>query len=385
MEPVHGAALRPWISQDKIQVSKFIRDCIQSELVDEVSKDSYIAFEDVCHEAALEAGTSVEEAMAAVMLDLHDSALDCDGEGLLLTAQDHRELDNFLEEPSCLESVKLMQRRIREDMKAGRKPHYEGGRQEAKASPVKKDKVPLKASTYTPTAILTIQLFRPMCPNYRPDEQNKKSFPLVVDLEVDFTSNNTLLDIRKFISCASDYQSSETIKATVIGGDSSETDGRKESAKSGFLFIADTFYNDLREPTQIDYSKVIRNWAEGRGIGPFSTGTLHETYLKDITIQLGYPYVYVHQGNCEHIFIFQDIRLMDRHEQEKDFPSVTSINSLRPRVKCGICLNNTASVIVEDEDLPSSQFFFCQDCRDIYYNKKKAPKETPYVDKSALL
>ena len=35
---------------------------------------------------------------------------------------------------------------------------------------------------------------------------------------------------------------------------------------------------------------------------------MEETKFEDLKIKLGYPYVYTHQGNCEHLLIFRDLR-----------------------------------------------------------------------------
>ncbi|EJW74214.1 hypothetical protein WUBG_14881, partial [Wuchereria bancrofti] len=50
--------------------------------------------------------------------------------------------------------------------------------------------------------------------------------------------------------------------------------------------------------------------------------------IKDLVCRLGYPYVYVHQGNCEHVFFFTDLRLMDIQDYPIDFPQKLSDTSL---------------------------------------------------------
>ena len=35
---------------------------------------------------------------------------------------------------------------------------------------------------------------------------------------------------------------------------------------------------------------------------------MEETQWIDLNIQLGYPYLYNHVGNCEHLVIFQNIK-----------------------------------------------------------------------------
>ena len=78
--------------------------------------------------------------------------------------------------------------------------------------------------------------------------------------------------------------------------------------KSGFIFIEDTFYNDFRHHSNLDYSHVIRKWADTHGLGPFKTALMEKTKFEDLTVRMGYPYVYQHQGNCEHLIVFSDAR-----------------------------------------------------------------------------
>jgi hypothetical protein len=42
--------------------------------------------------------------------------------------------------------------------------------------------------------------------------------------------------------------------------------------------------------------------------GVCTSKKMEETKFEDLTIKLGYPYVYTHQGNCEHLLIFRDLR-----------------------------------------------------------------------------
>lgn len=51
-------------------------------------------------------------------------------------------------------------------------------------------------------------------------------------------------------------------------------------------------------------------WAntEDRGIGPYTTKSMEETTFFDLDLELGKSYLYMHQGDCEHIFIISDIR-----------------------------------------------------------------------------
>ena len=40
----------------------------------------------------------------------------------------------------------------------------------------------------------------------------------------------------------------------------------------------------------------------------FTTASLHDMRFVDLTLRLGYPYLYCHCGDCEHVMIFQQVR-----------------------------------------------------------------------------
>lgn len=52
--------------------------------------------------------------------------------------------------------------------------------------------------------------------------------------------------------------------------------------------------------------------------------------------RLGYPYVYLHQGSCEHVFFFTDLRLMDAQDFPIGYPRKLADNSVENLcVACG--------------------------------------------------
>lgn len=78
--------------------------------------------------------------------------------------------------------------------------------------------------------------------------------------------------------------------------------------KSGFFFIENTFYNDLRDPSNRDNSDEIINWAAKRKLGNFKSESMESTRIDSLSVKFGYPWVYQHQGSCEHILVFSDAR-----------------------------------------------------------------------------
>ena len=67
--------------------------------------------------------------------------------------------------------------------------------------------------------------------------------------------------------------------------------------KNIILSFVSLFFHYLKKHHNLIFSEVIRKWAEPprRRIGPFTTSKMEDTYIRDLTIRLGYPYVYVHQ------------------------------------------------------------------------------------------
>ena len=57
--------------------------------------------------------------------------------------------------------------------------------------------------------------------------------------------------------------------------------------------------------------RPILKWAREKdheSYPDFQTAKMEDTKFLDLNVQLGVPYLYQHQGNCEHIIIFTDIR-----------------------------------------------------------------------------
>ena len=127
--------------------------------------------------------------------------------------------------------------------------------------------------------------------------------------EIYMLGSNTLSQLRDLIKCSGDYivpgDVSNNPSVKPKGGDTLTSFVNKKSGgqmsrelyKSAFMFIEDCFYNDMRYADCKDNSEVIRQWASDprRQIGPFTTGKMENTLIEDLTLRLGYPYVYVHQ------------------------------------------------------------------------------------------
>ena len=71
----------------------------------------------------------------------------------------------------------------------------------------------------------------------------------------------------------------------------------------------------MRHPDSTDYSKRFISTVESSELintsprlDHFRPADMASTKFEDIELRLGYPYLYCHHGNCEHLVIFSDIR-----------------------------------------------------------------------------
>lgn len=152
----------------------------------------------------------------------------------------------------------------------------------------------------------------------------------------------------------------------------------------------------MSDPACRDYSKVIIDWAKDpkREIGPFNTADMAETRLSDLKLRLGYPYVYVHQGYCEHLVVFSDMRVLHPHDSQRmsDYPmSLKTSFPCGKRVMCMLCHQSSVKwVTYKNESVPEDPFFFCDTCfRSYNYtsdNKKIGNfHASPFLDWSTIV
>lgn len=217
--------------------------------------------------------------------------------------------------------------------------------------------------------VLVVQVFKPI---KQPAGQRKMRMAgclsYKIQAEVAVLGCQTLQSLRKKITCISD--------AALVGDYSESTEdpvGPRASDvyKSGFFYIGDTFYNDMSDPSCRDYSEVILKWAKNpkRKVGPFKTARMEESTFQDLELRLGYPYVYVHQGYCEHLMVFSDMRIIHPSDSQRvsDYPMVLKTFPFGKRVLCMMCKQSTCRwVVYENERLTDDPFFLCKLCHESF-------------------
>ena len=120
-------------------------------------------------------------------------------------------------------------------------------------------------------------------------------------------STLTLAQIRDAVECVSDEQ---------ILGEFSEQPDRitTEGQRAGDVNTAACFiieskiYDDRRRTETCLSEKILEQTA-----GIYQQGTsMEETTLNQLkNLQLGKPYIYLHQTNCEHVIVFSELKLLE--------------------------------------------------------------------------
>ena len=220
--------------------------------------------------------------------------------------------------------------------------------------------------------------------------QPKKNEKLKLETEILFRSDQCLTELRDQLKCHRDFANPMDLS------DDPEQQinrvFRGELFKSAMFLIENTFYNDLRDVNNIDLSDSIIKWASekvtivdqdnrnarvSRGIGPFESAFMEKTNFGELQIRLGYPYLYVHQGNCEHLFCISDIRYVQNNRQLRKikFPFVVAPACGRKgdSLKCYMCKIGPPHWYTKNNPrLPVDPYFFCENCfKTFNYDKSK--------------
>ncbi|KAD6795959.1 hypothetical protein R6Q59_012204 [Mikania micrantha] len=163
---------------------------------------------------------------------------------------------------------------------------------------------------------------------------------------------------------------------------------------SGYFLIEDIFYNDLREANATDYSKPILDWltdskeialekwecivsgelqqkqknvlGSGRGLKlpQLKASSMQTTRFCDLRFRLGAGYLYCHQGDCKHIMVIRDMRLVHSEDVQNRaaYPLIVFQSRLRFQ-KCSCCkIYKAVKVTVDDKWAPENPCYFCGIC-----------------------
>ncbi|XP_046403513.1 snRNA-activating protein complex subunit 3-like [Ischnura elegans] len=233
--------------------------------------------------------------------------------------------------------------------------------------------------------VVTVRVYHPFQQKYGARRKMRTTLAQKILL----LGEQPLTDLRDILFCVNDY---------AVPGDRSENvdeevdTSNKEIYPSAYFFIENTFFNDMRNPLSKDLSLVVREWMKGLP-GDFEDITakpMDTAKLEDLNIRLGYPYVFVHQGSCEHLIVFSDARLINSSDSlcSADYPNILYLYK-KYSVLCNFCGNFTATWILTACDrVPYKMVHLCESCLKMYCYKGKEKvgkfRLYEYIDPSSI-
>ncbi|RHZ80572.1 hypothetical protein Glove_134g246 [Diversispora epigaea] len=215
----------------------------------------------------------------------------------------------------------------------------------------------------TPEVILSVAFYN----------QNKPSTRMQEFLVL---GNQPLTALRDAFYCLRDfYKVTPWEKPT----QNSIVNSTEKKTSSSYFFIEKVFYNDLRDPRAIDYSKNVIDWVKEndrykqRGLGLYTYKKMENVKFNELSIRLNHPYLFVHQGNCQHAIIFRDLRIMQSYDDPdaSAYPKAIFKGKIN-RHKCRMCMQRpTLLVTINDFLSGESPAYFCDRCYyQFHYNSK---------------
>ncbi|XP_074289384.1 snRNA-activating protein complex subunit [Silene latifolia] len=162
---------------------------------------------------------------------------------------------------------------------------------------------------------------------------------------------------------------------------------------SGYFLIEELFCNDMRDPKAIDYSEPILDWLKnskgealakwdcilsGRGkarkvllekkplskLPNFKSVDMDKTRFCDLGFRLGAGYLYCHQGDCKHVVVIRDMRLIDPEDvQNRAAYPLLVYQRKRILKKCNVCnIFKATKVTLDDKLAAENPCYFCDTC-----------------------
>ncbi|EGR27946.1 protein phosphatase 2c, putative [Ichthyophthirius multifiliis] len=132
-----------------------------------------------------------------------------------------------------------------------------------------------------------------------------------------------------------------------------------------FLFIENTFYNNQYN---IDIKNLCKDFLHIRDENEsqellYKSKTLNEVF-EDIKIQIGKPYVYRHGNQCDHMIVFNQIRMWNTDlPQDKDLYALNYFLPKIKRRKCEGCLLYFADIVCFNDKISNKNpVYFCEKC-----------------------
>ncbi|KAA1476043.1 hypothetical protein DENSPDRAFT_842924 [Dentipellis sp. KUC8613] len=170
-------------------------------------------------------------------------------------------------------------------------------------------------------------------------------------------STQTLGDLFEAIPCPSNELPEETMEDNEVSGYKPHTEDSVPVQSGYAVCIEGIVYGDgLSENDYAD--KLISSVST-----PLEKGSaMHDTLFSSLTLRLNEPYWLLHQGNCEHFLVVEQIRLLNSDDPATGYPLTLQITP--PLLdSCRACTKAPAVYsIVGDVRLGESPCLLCAPC-----------------------
>ncbi|KAI9312639.1 snRNA-activating protein of 50kDa MW C terminal-domain-containing protein [Dichotomocladium elegans] len=225
--------------------------------------------------------------------------------------------------------------------------------EKSKGDPIKADS---EESVCDDEVVLTISFYHP----YMVDQRVREFLML---------GSQPLTDFRDAIFCLQDFVDNCDHKDR--DPDKPILNSLRKKTSGSCFYIDDMFYIDTRaaeedhlEP-EPDYSETIRKWATERKLPRYTSHrSMRGVTFEDLEVEIGKPYLFIHQHNCQHLFMIRDIRIHSKQDPKlrSEYPKMT-YNGQFVRHKCTMCAIYPADFMTFDDIFSgSSPAFFCKRC-----------------------
>mmetsp|Transcript_21596 Transcript_21596/g.88069 ORF Transcript_21596/g.88069 Transcript_21596/m.88069 type:complete len:368 (-) Transcript_21596:1246-2349(-) len=129
-----------------------------------------------------------------------------------------------------------------------------------------------------------------------------------------------------------------------------------------------------RKRIKSEFREAAVNAAPSLNYSNLSIEDMSSTTFDRLRLRLGFPYIYVHRQNCEHLIVFRDLYSRSFGlKGPESFPMTVYQLPGRTR-KCTVCLSRQATkLVLEDPLAEESPAFFCEDCfRELHRGQPQA-------------
>ncbi|KAJ3328466.1 small nuclear RNA activating complex, polypeptide 3 [Blyttiomyces sp. JEL0837] len=222
--------------------------------------------------------------------------------------------------------------------------------------PLNKDS--LKAITTTDMNVPDTELILQVS-LYHPRLQFRKRMADLVVL-----GTQTLTSIRDVFNCPCDFIVAEN--GTNTAGMMKNTPERKITP--AFFLIEGVCYGDYRRHSVGDYEDAFTYWLRKKKLNPkdvhISHRSMEEMPFLDMTFKVDYPYMMVHQGSCEHMMFFHQVRLIDNDDVRLRSMYPITLRKVPLYLNtCYLCERKIAMVItLDDIHAAHNPCLWCNDC-----------------------